>query len=132
RAGDEPLEPRKVDLLRGDLKRVARPAGEEPLTPEQLAQLGDIDVNCRRRRRWGVLAPERVDEPVDRHGAIRVEEQHGEQGALLRTTESDGTSVAAHLERSENPELHRLPLDCPTGDPLCPGSPTNRWRGSRK
>jgi hypothetical protein len=54
-----------------------------------------------------VLAPQVVDELVDRHRPIGVEQQAREKRPLARSAEPDRRGVVEGLERTEDAELHR-------------------------
>jgi hypothetical protein len=58
-----------------------------------------------RRRPGRRVAPEILDQPVDRHGLPRLEQQAGEQGTLLRTAQRDRLTVAPRLELSQDREV---------------------------
>src|SRR5262249_50752748 len=51
--------------------------------------------------------PRRIDESVGGDDLVRVQQQAGEQGALLVTTEVERLSLLDHLERAEDAKLHR-------------------------
>ena len=102
----------EIQLVLAHLQQVTRRPGLYPLLPEQLAQPRDVDLErflCRLRR---VVLPQRVDQPVIRDNVVGIEEQHGEQGALLGTAEIDGLPIRKHLQRAEDPELHSPPGLC--------------------
>ena len=63
----------------------------------------------------GFVLPERIDQPVAGHDLVRIEQQHGEQGTLLRAAEVERLPVGDHLQRAEDPELH--PPPGPGGSP---------------
>jgi hypothetical protein len=73
--------------------------------PEHLPELGDVDLE---RGRGGLRrgpVPELVDQPVSRDDPVRLEEQEGEQPALLGAAERQRTTVLDGLERAEDPVL---------------------------
>jgi hypothetical protein len=75
RLGHESLEPEQVELGFVEDEGVARSAGDKPRPAELLPQLGDIDLNRLRGRRWRALAPELVDQPVARDDLVRPQEK---------------------------------------------------------
>ncbi len=108
----ETVESREVELVGLDPKEVAAGAGEQSgLALPRLhdaAEARDVDLQRvlgRRRRR---LAPERVDEPVDRDELVGMEEQDGEHRTLLAALERQLRVAVADRERSKDPELHPL------------------------
>jgi PHD/YefM family antitoxin component YafN of YafNO toxin-antitoxin module len=67
----------------------------------------DVDLHVLRRGRRRALAPEVVDEPVDRHSLVRVEKQECEQSTLLPAAEWEWMALADDLERTKDAEIHR-------------------------
>jgi hypothetical protein len=64
-----------------------------------------------------VVLPERVDQAVGGDDTVRVQEQHGQQGALLCAARVERLSAGNDFQRAENPELHPpLPCDRDLGD----------------
>src|SRR5262245_51889040 len=55
---------------------------------------------------WWLTAPEIVDEPIAREDLAGVEDENGEQGALLPASEREGFTALDDLERTEYAELH--------------------------
>jgi hypothetical protein len=80
---DEPVEPRQVELPRIEPQPVAGPVPLDAVRPERPPQPVDVDLERRDGRAGRVLSPQRVDEPVARDDGVRVQEQQGEQRALL-------------------------------------------------
>ena len=77
---------------------------------ERLPQPRDVSLEGLDGCGRGRLAPQLVDQQVRRDDLIRVEEEDGEQGALLRTADLDPSTVVGDLERTEDPVLHPAPL----------------------
>src|SRR5262249_23046135 len=50
--------------------------------------------------------PELVDQPVDRDGLVSVQEEDGEQRALLGAADTNLASLRPDLDRAEDPKLH--------------------------
>ena len=48
------------------------------------------------------LAPERINETVDRDGFVRAQHQQGEQRGLLAATQRERTAVIPDFERAEH------------------------------
>ena len=101
----QPLEPQQVDGLRRDLDPVARRARLQRPARQNLAKLGDVDVHHLHRRGGHALAPQRVDERIDRHGPVRLEQQAGEQRALALPAGGHGLAAVHDLKRAEEPVL---------------------------
>jgi len=55
-----------------------------------------------------MLAPEQVDEPIDRHDLPGVEQENREESALLRRAEVRNRAVRRYLERAEQAKVHRI------------------------
>jgi hypothetical protein len=82
----------------------SRSPAEELRLLERLPQTGYIDLEamCRGWRR--ARAPQLVDQPIGRDHLVRAEEQHGEEGALLRTAERHRFAADPDLQRPEQAE----------------------------
>jgi hypothetical protein len=113
---EEPLEADAVDAFGIDPEDVARGAGHEDLglTPcslrfEQLPQLGDVHVEDVGGRFGRLARPEVVDQPVGRHDLAGVQEQRGEQRALLGAPETERLPSTTDFERPENQEVQVPP-----------------------
>ena len=102
----QPVEAHDVDRLRVDLDEVAGRAREEHVGRQQLAQLRDVDLDHLRRRVGHGVAPEVVDEAVDRDRAVGRHEQPGQQRPLLEAAERERRAAVEHLHRAEQAELH--------------------------
>jgi hypothetical protein len=106
--GDEPVELQRVELARLHAHEVAGRAGDDPRRPEQLAQRRDVALHQLVRTGRRLVAPELVDETLARDRLVRVQEQHAEQGALLRSAEFDLPLAVVDLEWTKYRELHLL------------------------
>ena len=89
----------------------------------------DLDVLDGARRL--LLTPERVDQPVDRHDLVPVQEEHREDELLLPAAELERVAlVVVDLERAEQPEVHppMFPRDSARMQPRAAAlqSPRNR------
>ena len=117
----------------GDPERVARGHGDQhggrgPAFPGRLdgaAQAGHVRLQGRAHpRRWSV-APEQVDDRVDRDRTAAGEGQRGHQRSLLGRPQVDRAPVQLHLDRAEDCHLHLRSIGTPgrRARPLCtPGS----------
>jgi hypothetical protein len=63
-------------------------------------------LNRARRRARRVLAPERLDHLVARDDLAGVQEQEGEQRAVLRAAQRQRDSRVDDFHRAEDPEFH--------------------------
>ena len=93
---DERLEPAQVDALASDPECVARRACDQQLLVpagrvgiEQLAELGDMHLKRRPPRVRRAPGPQLVDQAVPRDDLVRMQEQEGEQRALLRPAQGE-------------------------------------------
>ena len=100
------LEAREVEFLGLDTEYVTRRLRGDALTTEQLAQVGDMDLQPFLRGRGRRGAPERVDQPVGRHDSVRVEHEGEEQRTLLLAAEVERSPVRDDFQRPKDPELH--------------------------
>ncbi len=108
RALDQGTEPIEIQLAGPNVHPVTGRFGLEDLRSECLTQLRDeVLQRGDRGSRW-LLAPECVDEPVDRDHTAGLEQQEGENGALLQAAEKDRTRLLIHLQRSEDSELRHV------------------------
>ena len=69
--------------------------------------------------RW-IVAPEQFDERVGRNDRTPVQTEHREDGPRLGARDRDRQTVLPNLERSQNPQLHRLKRSHPVivGGPI--------------
>ena len=78
----------------------------EPVGADRTAQPVDVDLQRADRARRRLVAPERVDEPLARHGRAAPQQQLREQRALLRAAERNRTTLADHLDWPQQPKFH--------------------------
>ena len=104
---DELLEPLGVELAGLDPGEIAGRTGHDPVGAERLAQRVDVYLERRAGVCRRILAPDGVDQPLGRDGAIGAEQQEREHGAGPPAAERHGLAdVVHHLQRPEQPELH--------------------------
>ena len=113
--------PRRAQLVEAPevgraVQDVARRAGLQRTGRQHLAQLRDGDVDHLHGRRRLVLAPQVLEQRVDRDGPPGLEREPGEQRALPRPAEADGRAVVADLQRPEDEDVRGqsrdpIPLD---------------------
>jgi hypothetical protein len=111
--GDEPLKAVHVDELGIDPQLIAAPAREDlraPLLRHHPAQTPDVVLDHLGRARRRLLAPQTLDQPVGRDGAIRLQPEHRENRALLGPAKGDRAVVDDGLEMSEHADLHAAAL----------------------
>ena len=106
--GRQALEARGVEPGRGRPRPRSRPRACR--SPRRRAPCAARDVALDRLRRAGrrSVAPQLVHQPRRRHDLAGVQQQDAEQRLLLGGAEVDGGAVLGHLERTKDPELHRL------------------------
>jgi hypothetical protein len=56
----------------------------------------------------GMLAPERVDEMIERHDLPGVHDEKGEESPPLGAAQRDGPFAAHYLEWAKDPKFHSL------------------------
>ena len=98
---DEALEATEVELVGPDHELIAGRARDDSVTPDCLSQLRDVHLQRLDRRFRGPLTPERLDQRVRRDDAVGVEEEDGQQRALLGGSQLDRAPVLANFERTE-------------------------------
>src|SRR5439155_3475831 len=104
---EERVETINVELIAFDPEEVPRCFRLDALLAQHSAQLRDVDLECLPSRFGRLLAPECVDQAVGRDNLVRIQQQHGEQAPLFRTAHVERSLAVEHLERTENPKLHR-------------------------
>ena len=97
-------EAMEVHALRGELERVARRASDDDRS-ERLSELRDVHLNGMRSGLGCLARPEGVDKAIDRHHAAEIESKHRKQRARLGAADPNGSSLARHLEGTEQAEL---------------------------
>ena len=113
-------------LVRNGRDRVNTVSGQ------RLSQLGDVDVDRLSGRRRGRLAPELVDQALARDELVRMQEQDRQDEPLLQPAQRDRLALVDHLERPEDPVLHRwvLPLPKPKRKQPAPRVLIRLWPAS--
>jgi hypothetical protein len=106
----------QIELVVCDTQEVARAPGLDPVPADRLSQLRDVDLERLSRLRRRALVPERVDQPIAGDDPVGLEEQHGQQCALLCSAQVDLLSVVHDLERTQDLELHSPPPQSRRGD----------------
>jgi hypothetical protein len=102
------LEALGVELVGAHAEPVARRSrGDRVRVAEHLAQPRHVDPDRLRRAGRRVLAPQRQREAVGAHRLVRMQEQHREHRARPDAAQRHDTGRVGHLERSEDPEVHR-------------------------
>jgi hypothetical protein len=99
--GHEPLELQRVDRRRVDLQLVAASVGRDPrraILGQQPPQLGDALLHHLRPSRRRLLAPQAVDQPLNRDGCVRVERQHREHRTLLGAAQPDRMAIPLDVD----------------------------------
>ena len=61
--------------------------------------------------RFGVAAPEHLDEPIGRHDVVRLGRQRRQEPALLGALESHRLAAARHFQRAEDTERQQRRFD---------------------
>ena len=101
----EPLEAAHVDRLGIDPQPVAGRPRLERLGAEQLPQARHAVLHVGRRRGRRSPLPQLVDQPVERHDVVRLQEEERHQRALLRPTQPDRHTPHTSLQRAQHAEL---------------------------
>ena len=109
-SSDPCLELPDVDRVGVGVQLVARRARREdsfraePL--ERLSQVGDVDLDRMvGGPRWAV-APQQIDQPVDREDLPGVQQQDREERALFRRAQVGRDPTRGDLERTKEPIVH--------------------------
>ncbi len=110
------LEPVEVELLLADDGAVAASGRLDSLAADGAAQPVHVDLQRLQGRRRRRRSPDSVDELLGRDDPSAVDEEQGQQRALLRRAERGRAAVQQRLDRSEHVELR-------SHDPLSPPQP---------
>src|SRR5690606_11053035 len=104
----ERLEAEVVDRRRWHVEPVPRVVPDEGrLVADAAPQPRDVALQRAGRGCGRLLAPDGVDDGVDRHRPARGDEEHGEERARLVATDVDGRACTVHdLEWTEQAEAH--------------------------
>ncbi len=111
RLGDETIEPNGIDLVRAGVQDVPAVAGLEHAGTEHPAQLRDVVVERLARRCRRALTPHRIDQAIDRHDLARVQDEEGQERAVLMAVDRDQPVAVPHLQGAQDPKVHPT-LDC--------------------
>ncbi len=106
------FEGKDVRRVRRDLERVARGAGHDQVLrhtriAEALAEPRDRRTECDLGSLSVVVAPQGVDQPVDRHDQAAVDQQPRHQRPSLHAAQVDHPAAPGDLERTEDPDRQR-------------------------
>ena len=109
--GDQPQEPRGVHLLRFDLQRIAGVQRHEdlgrrgPAAPaEGPSATGRHRPATTRAPAWGLVAPQQIDQSIDRDHPPGFDEEHDEEVALQAGTHIEVTGVGGDVQVAQDPE----------------------------
>ena len=105
----QPPEPRQVELVVADGDEVSRRLGDQPLPPDQLAQPRDVELQRLVRGFGRIVLPQQVDQSSAGHDAIGLQQQRAQKSALLGGAQVERPPVRAHLEWTQDAELHARP-----------------------
>ena len=73
---------------------------------ERLSQVGDIDLDRMAGGPGRAVAPEQLDQPVDRDDLAGVEQQDREERALFRRAQVGCDLTRGDLECAKKPKIH--------------------------
>ena len=97
---------REVEVVVADAERVSgRPRLDRSRRAERTPKLGDLPLHLRDRGDGRAAGVQVVREALDRHDAIRVQQQDRQRRALTRPSEPDRVAVGDDLQRTQNAEL---------------------------
>jgi hypothetical protein len=95
------VDAQQVTVINGDDQLV----GRRRAGTQRLAQR-DVDLHGLGGRRRRILAPQRLDQPIDRDHLAGRQQQHRKHGALLVRPERERLAVLHDLQITEGSELH--------------------------
>ena len=97
----ETLESGQVERVGPHPDRVARPAGDDRVPADQLAQVGDGPLDDVRGAGGRIVVPQLVDQPLCRDDRVRLGEQQNQRRAVPGRPEVDRPAVDERLERTQ-------------------------------
>jgi hypothetical protein len=100
------LESVEIELLPLEHDRISRRPRVERSRGQHLTQVRDVDLHHLLRRLGHVLAPELVDDALDRERPVGVDEKERQEGALLAAPQPHLALSVANLERSKDSKVH--------------------------
>jgi hypothetical protein len=104
--GQQPLETVQVQLAGLAVHEVPGRAREQDrVGAERLTQPRHVDLDGVARRHRRALGPPLLDQAIAGHDPVGLQQQDGQQRALLRSTERKPVPVRANLERTEDAEV---------------------------
>jgi len=101
------LEALQIELVGRKAQQVAGRHGLQALPAEELAELGDVHLQRLGGGLGRLSLPEGVDQAVARDDLVPVEQQDGQQTALLGAPKAHRPRLGVNLERPKDAELHR-------------------------
>ena len=103
------FEAREIERVRCHLEAISPGRGLERVAPvaERAAQPRHLHLQALRRLAPGLVGVQVVDETICRDGLIRMQQQQREKCSLPRTGEGHRPTVFPHLQRPQDPKLHR-------------------------
>jgi hypothetical protein len=78
----------------------------DPLGAHGPSQVPNVRLERVPGGRRRLLPPDGIDEPLRRNDAIRLQQEVGEDGPLLRSAERQGPAVIPRLQWTEQEETH--------------------------
>jgi hypothetical protein len=110
---DQPFEAKNVDRVRWSVQGVPGCPGLDERRPvavgESLAEVRHIELNGVFGSARRGLAPNLLDDLVDRHDLVGVKQQNRQHGALLGRAQFDRPGFGFHGQWTKKAELHRSP-----------------------
>ena len=100
----------QIDLLGLDVQDVARLPSAHEIAAQSLAQIRDQVLNRPDRGPGRLPRPQLFDQAVYRDHLACMEQEHGQEGALLRPPQLERLSLRPDLERAQDAELDLLHL----------------------
>ena len=120
----EPLEAARVDRVRRDAEHVAGRTGLEELGAEHPAQPRDAVLDVGRRRARRRIAPQLLDQRVDRDDLVGVDQQERQQRPLLGAAERQRFAGRDGFQRPQQAKVDRSDIQA--------RRPYHRFRAPRK
>src|SRR5438093_2112301 len=104
---NEALEAVQVELVRLELEGISGRARVQQPRRQHLSQLRDVDLHHLLRALRHVLAPQLVNDAIDRQRPVGVDEEERQQRPLFAAAQTQLATAVANLERSEDSKVHK-------------------------
>jgi hypothetical protein len=108
----------RIEFAALNANQISGSMGLQDSGTEHLTQPRDRDLKCLASCCRRGLALERVDNPLGGDDLISVQEKQANQHFLLVPAQPQRSTLAADIERTENPKIHGVPFPNEPPNPI--------------